>query len=307
MKQLLAGLLAAMSLLISMSLTGCTDSRQEAAARPPGSSTAPAPVLALHVMLPHGIVYEGNSLPLRIQLMSPLGRREAHLAARAREEGKAASRPLHHYLDGIPVDWPDRLMLTLVRVQPDGRRETVVAPGAWRQWRVTPQDAASTILRIGDPFGEWRLPIEAVQLAPGGYVLKAQWDGTDTVDAAWLDADGLLRAPEVALQVRAAGSAAERAEHAQRRAQADFQAGRYRQAREQGQEALRLDPEGVLDPERIATYLTIARAALALDDAASAAETYRTLLRQLPPPEVSDLAVAVERWLARISDPLPGA
>jgi hypothetical protein len=307
MKQLLAGLLAAMSLLISMSLTECTDSKQDTASRPPGSSPAPAPALALHVRLPHSIVYEGNPLPLHIRLMSPLGRREAHLAARAREEGKAVSRPLHHYLDGIPVDWPDRLMLTLVRVQPDGRRETVVAPGAWRQWRATPQDAASTILRIGDPFVEWRVPIEAVQLAPGRYVLKAQWDGTDAVDAAWLDADGLLRAPEVALQVRAAGSATERAKHAQRRAQEDFQAGRYRQAREQGQEALRLDPEGVLDPERIETYLTIARAALAVGDADSAAEAYRMLLRRLPPPEGSDLTVAVEQWLARISDPLPGA
>lgn len=265
-----------------------------------GVEVKPAPVIKMTADLIWEDVYIGDPVRVRVRLSSPRAMQEAHRAALKIEQGKSQTAPTFVPPQISSSQWPSRVLFHLFKIRPDGLREAVLANIDWKTFLATSKRTlAPSDIRLGvrSLVQEWIVSPDVFrQLDEGQYVLEIAWVGKDIVDGTLLDTEGKLKAAALAFDIMSPTNDVQRAAHAERLAYYEFQQGKYKEAREHGREALRLDPSS-FSPQRVYTYLFIAGASIALGDTTAAEATYRDLLKRLPPPERDDLALVVTEVL----------
>ena len=246
-----------------------------------------SPGMAVSAELSYPKMYTGDPLLVRVRLTSPRTQRQAYLANLSREAGKeptASARP------SIAANWVDSLAFTLWRLGEDGKRTVVLENLPWAKYalkQIEADDPESLVHRA-----PWLIPAEIADLKSGRYVLQARWQGKGLVDDVWLDGSDVVTGKELIFAVKDAKTDLELAEHAGHLADADYYAGNYEAARKHGDKALSGLPD-MLTSQRINLSLLVVNAAIALKDYADAAERLQKLLDILPPPEQSDMTVAL--------------
>ncbi len=265
--------------------------------RPPAT---PAPSVALGASLRWPQVYEGDPLWIEVRIDRPRARQLFNQASRRREQKLPPQKDEAPALAIPPETWGSGVTIRLARVDRDGRSTRVFGDDASR-FQLKPETEPSPYATVLPILSEvWLLPPAlTAAMTPGDYTVEVKWRGDAFVDKALLDANGELAAPTIRYVVRAPANTAEQAEHLERLAYFEARQGNRARARQLGEEALRLDPDG-FSPERADTYLLVARIALETNDRAAAERTYRALLAKLPPPRQNDLAVYVTEELARL-------
>jgi len=262
-----------------------TKSLQPAAASPVPTAAA----LAIGAELRWDGFYAGDPLWVRVRLSSPRARADLFRQAQAEARGQPATGATFA-APKVSPDWTSGVMLTLSRIDKDGKRTPLLQGAAWAPHLVKPKEQLPDVgLDFMPLVRDWALGPEAAPLAEGRYLLEVAWNGKGMADSSLLPNDGVLRGEEIAFEVKAPADDSQRAEHLSRLAGFEYLMEKYVQARDHGREALRLWPD-VLTPERVLTYFIVGNSSIGLKDYKSAEDLYRELLEKLPPPQNDDVA-----------------
>jgi tetratricopeptide (TPR) repeat protein len=265
-----------------------------------GQEKGTAAVLAIGAEMRWQPVYVGDPLAVQVRIWSPRERQELYKKTLKTEQGQAPAAS-----DFVPPkiadSWASLVALNLFKIDPAGKRISVLPAGAWEPYRVKPETGLSLAeLGLASPSAAWVVSPDAAKLTEGQYILTVSWKGSPP-DAGSRAGNNELKGEDLFFDVKSLTSDAEKAGHLGRLAYFEYRMGNYEQARRDGKAAVALDPENLF-PERIETWFITANASIGLKDFKSAKETLTALLAKLPPPAASDIALAAKQLLDSLSE-----
>jgi len=245
--------------------TGAQSNNQETVASPlPAIERAePAPPLAalqLNIELGTDHPYVGEPLAVRIYLASPLAESLQDEPAGHPRSSTAGDSPLAK----VAKDWPAGLHIELFDL-PAGQPGAAGAALDWSKLRL-----AGPAAICGNPFGDWEIPISA-NLTEGDYSLRVTASDKNLVG------DGPELSAEVGFHVGLPHDDPQIAEHTERLALLAYRQGRFAQARQLAEQAVKADPDSTT-PQRIEMLLAQADGCLAMDDFQAGLDVCRTIL-----------------------------
>ena len=242
----------------------------------------PAPALRLSIELGWDNPYAGEPLPIRLYLSSP--------RAGASADTRAAESPL----STVSADWASAVRFVLYQVNDSQLRPAGVELD-WSRLRSSDRRAVR-----GNPVADWEIPASA-SLPAGEYLLRVTWDAGKSIQPGSLD--GAELSCEVRFEIATPQSDPERAEHAERMALLAYREGRFTEARQLAEEAVKADRQS-MTPQRFQMLLAQADACLAMDDFKSGLDICRAILKMpLDDRLTADLTRKVKMLEALVAKP----
>jgi hypothetical protein len=263
-----------------------------------------APALEVKADLPWDTIYVGDPLRVRVLVASPRARQERYRRQVQREHGEQPTAA--SFIPAkLPDNWASGTVLSLYRVENDGRTTRVLAGKAWDPYLVpNSRDIQGIAVRLPVTFQDWLVPPEARNLTEGRYALQVSWTGRGMVNASYLDASGELKGSDFEFVVERPVEPGQQANHSARLANYEMSRHNYDNARSYARKALDLAPDKIA-PEIILMHFVVATSSIALKDLTSAEAAYRGLLSQFSDGVNNDFVLTARSGLDAIGSARP--